>query len=573
MTRWFHSSTGSDVLHTDPNHYAPRSAYSLAYAPVTSLETAQHSSGQVSYESTPASAAERTPAQVCDDRSQDTAAYSPEVPVDQSERAEPVSGPYSVTLPHDLQLRPYQGRVWDYMMQDKPGLRAVTIWPRRNGKDLIALNILLAKAIQKTGLYLYLGPLHTQTRQIVWLGSTNDGRKFLDYIPRQLIKPNGVRNSQMEIDLINGSMIKVVGSDQYDSLMGLNALGAVFTEYSLQRPEAWEYIRPMMAANGGWALFNGTPRGLNHFYTLYRMAEQNPDWFCEWLTRDDTGVPTVEAIQEERLAGMKESLIEQEFYCSWTASSESVFIPLDVVAPTIKPTALLDPRAYVHEPKILGCDVAYSLKGDKAVIAFRQGRKVHAVRWYQGLDNMAFAQEIGRFIKEYKPHAVFVDAGRGEGVISRLEQLGYGHLVRGVHFGGKVYEEGYANMKALMWSRMAAWFANVNQPDMTDLDIAPHSNEPVEEQLVTELTTPMQLIDEKNQVAVESKKSLKQRGISSPDLAEALALTFAEELEADDLVPDALIEAGLTPEIVQQIMQQEYEEEYDPLSYMEKLTA
>jgi len=476
-----------------------------------------------------------------------------------------------VNLPYQLDLRVYQTGVWNYFMQDRPGLRGITVWPRRNGKDLVALNIVLAKAIQRVGLYLYIGPLHTQTRQIVWMGSTNEGRKFLDYIPPQLIKAK--RNSQMEIELINGSMVKVVGSDQYDSLMGLNCMGAVFTEYSLQRPEAWEYIRPMMSANGGWALFNGTPRGLNHFYYLYKMAVKNPDWFSEELTCNDTGVPTKQAIEEERKAGMKESLIKQEFYCNWSASSEEVFIPLDFVSATVKPEASIEPRLYEFEPIILGCDVAYAALGDKATICCRQGRKVHFIRWYKGMDNMAFAREIARYIKIIKAHAVFVDAGRGEGVISKLDELGFSHLVRGIHFGGKVYEPGIHDMKALMWIRMLAFFQDFNKPDMTGLDDHPHSNEPVEEQLITELSTPYQILDEQNMIRVESKKSLKTRGVKSPDLAEGLGLTFAEEVDHDEMLPGRLTELGITPDIMNEVLRHDQNIDYNPLHYMEQFDA
>ena len=478
--------------------------------------------------------------------------------------------PMVVNLPYGLVLRPYQTPVWDYMMQDIDGLRAITVWPRRNGKDLIALNILVAKAIQRVGLYLYIGPLHTQTRQIVWLGGTNEGKKFLDYIPPQFVKAK--RNSQMEIELVNGSMIKVVGSDQYDSLMGLNCIGAVFTEYSLQRPEAWDYIRPMMAENGGWALFNGTPRGLNHMYIMHRMAGSNDKWFSQYLTRDDTGVPTLEAIADDRAGGMRESLIEQEYYCSWTSSSEEVFLPLDIIKPAIEPGAELREKDYNHQPRVFGVDVAYAAKGDKATIFYRQGRKLHFARWYRGMDNMAFAREIARLIKIIRPHRVFIDAGRGEGVISRLEQMGYSHLVSGVHFGGKVYEEGLANMKALMWSRMLEWFMDPNKPDMTGLDTAFHHNEEVEEQLITELSTPYMQTDEKNQIKVEPKSSLKSRGMGSPDLAEGLALTFAEIVEPEDMSVSRLDELGLSPELIAQLNDRENESHYDPLSYMDSLT-
>lgn len=474
-----------------------------------------------------------------------------------------------IELPYGLSLREYQQPIWDFMMQDKEGLRALTIWPRRNGKDLVALNILTAKAIQRPGLYLYIGPLHTQTRQIVWTGQTNHGSGFLDYIPKKLVKKK--RESLMEIELVNGSIIKVVGSDRYDSLMGLNAVGAVFTEYSLQRPEAWDYIRPMMAENGGWALFNGTPRGLNHMHGMAKMAEKNPKWFYQYLTRDDTGRPSLQAIDDDRRGGMKEAKIEQEYYCSWTSSNESVFIPLDLIDPCLKASSQLGPESYSHEPRIFGCDVAYAAKGDKATICYRQGRKIHFLRTYQGRDNMAFANEIVKFIKLIKPHAVFIDAGRGEGVISRLHALGYDHIVFGIHFGGKVYEEGIANMKALMWTRALTWFLNPNKPDLYNIDNSQYSNGDVEEQLAKELSTPMMIEDEKNMVRVEPKSSLKSRGEESPDLADGLCLTFAEELQSEDLMDPKLEEMGITPELWDQLNTMDNESSYDPMNHAQSL--
>lgn len=455
-------------------------------------------------------------------------------------------------------------------MQDKPGLRGLTIWPRRNGKDLSALNIVTAKAIQRPGLYLYIGPLHTQTRQIMWMGSTNEGRKFRDYIPAEIIKGKP-RNSVMEIDLINGSMIKVVGSDQYDSLMGLNCVGAVFTEYSLQRPEAWDYIRPMMAENGGWALFNGTPRGMNHMYSMYQMAHKNPDWFVQYLTCEDTGHPSLEAINEEREGGMRESLIEQEFYCSWTSSSEEVFIPLDIIEPTTLPAAATDPGDYNFEPRILGCDVAFAAKGDKATIAYRQGRKLHFLRWYQGMDNMAFANEIARYIEIIKPHAVFVDAGRGEGVISRLVQLGYANVVIPVNFGGKVYEGGILNMKGKMWLNTLSWFMADNKPDLHHLDEAPEANEEVLQELITELSSPFMTRNEKNQVGVESNAALKTRGISSLDLASGLVLTFAEEVQNHALPHTELERMGITADMYHEMSQMLDTGSYNPATHLSDL--
>ena len=59
----------------------------------------------------------------------------------------------------------------------------------------------------------------------------------------------------MKIRFTNGSLLQIVGSDNFDSLMGTNPQGVVFSEYALQDPRAYQYIRPILAANDGWAVF------------------------------------------------------------------------------------------------------------------------------------------------------------------------------------------------------------------------------------------------------------------------------------------------------------------------------
>jgi len=105
----------------------------------------------------------------------------------------------------------------------------------------------------------------------------------------------------------------------------------VFSEYALQNPMAWDIVRPILNENGGWAVFNFTPLGKNHGFTLYENARNSPNWFCELLTVDDTkredGTPVIskEAIQEERSTGMSDDLIQQEYYCSFDASIKGAY--------------------------------------------------------------------------------------------------------------------------------------------------------------------------------------------------------------------------------------------------------
>ena len=87
----------------------------------------------------------------------------------------------------------------------------------------------------------------------------------------------------MFIRFKNGSTWALVGSDNYDSLVGTPPVGIVFSEFALANPNAWGYLRPILANNGGWAMFVSTPRGKNHLYTLHNHAKDSEDWFAESL--------------------------------------------------------------------------------------------------------------------------------------------------------------------------------------------------------------------------------------------------------------------------------------------------
>ena len=117
------------------------------------------------------------------------------------------------------------------------------------------------------------------------------------------------------------------GSDNYDRLVGTPPAGIVFSEWALADPAAWAYFAPILAENGGWALFLTTPRGRNHAAEMFAMAQASPDWFAELQTVEDTGVLTRGQIEEQRReyhavfgedAG--DALIEQEYWCSWSAA-------------------------------------------------------------------------------------------------------------------------------------------------------------------------------------------------------------------------------------------------------------
>jgi len=229
-----------------------------------------------------------------------------------------------IQLPYKFDPRHYQRDLFHAFFVKKIK-RLITIWHRRAGKSKAAINLLTGAAMREVGLYYHAFPELKQARKVVWKGIDKEGKRWLDHIPKRLIKGNP-NNTEMTINLINGSIIQVVGSDNYDSLVGSNPKGIIFDEYSIQNPMAWDYMRPILAENGGWAYFAYTPRGKNHGFDLYETNKNNHKWFTQKLGANDTfkndGSPVITPgiIQDEIEGGMLEEMIEQEFYCSFDAA-------------------------------------------------------------------------------------------------------------------------------------------------------------------------------------------------------------------------------------------------------------
>ena len=193
-----------------------------------------------------------------------------------------------------------------------------------SGKEVTCLNYLVRQAWwHRVGTYVYFFPTSTLGRRILWDGANKDGKRFLDYIPKRIIegKPNSV---EMKIRLTNGSVIQIIGTDQVVNV-GINPVGCVFSEYSLQDPKCWNFVRPILRENGGWAVFNFTPRGKNWAHDIYLMAKNNDNWFCQKLSIDDTKVLDNDDMDAERNEDMSEHLIQQEYYCNFDQGIEGAY--------------------------------------------------------------------------------------------------------------------------------------------------------------------------------------------------------------------------------------------------------
>jgi hypothetical protein len=323
--------------------------------------------------------------------------------------------------------RDYQKALCD-AFENKGYKKIIAIWPRRAGKDIVAFNLMIRAALNKIGVFYYILPTYSQGRKIIMDSISSSGQRFLDFIPPELI--TGTNSQEMKIKLVNGSLIQVVGSDNVDSLVGTNPMGVVFSEYALQDPTAYQFVRPILAANNGWAMFISTPRGKNTFWEMYQIASHSPEWFVSKLTLDDTNHIPLSEIEKDRQEGlMSEDLIQQEYFTSFTMGVEGSYYAKYLDRMRLKGQIGVVP----WEPGFK-VNTAWDLGvRDSTTIIFYQvvGQTVRLIDCYEkskeGLEHYAkiLQEKPYQYGRHFAPHDIAVrEFGTGMTRIEKAKQLG-----------------------------------------------------------------------------------------------------------------------------------------------------
>lgn len=386
---------------------------------------------------------------------------------------------------------------------------SVLVAHRRFGKTVLAVNHLLKQAAvcrRERGSFAYIAPFRNQAKEVAWA--------YLKHYT-SVIPGRAANESELAVTLPNGARIRLFGADNPDALRGLYFDGVVLDEVAQMRPEVWgEIIRPALSDRMGWALFIGTPKGVNLFSELYYkaaelQAEGDPDWYAASFP-----VTATSALPPSDVENMRRELSDnawrQEMLCDFTASSDDTLIGLDDVTEAMSRRASEVDIAGM--PVILGVDVA-RFGSDSSVVFRRQGLQTSPPTVFRNIDNMELADRVAALIMEHRPHAVFIDAGQGQGVIDRLRQLG--HRITEVPFGGSALQDRrFVNRRAEMWYGVREWLKSGGRL--------------VEDEcLKAELTAPTYSFDASGRIKLEPKEEIKARLNRSTDLADALALTFA----------------------------------------------
>ena len=296
------------------------------------------------------------------------------------------------------------------------------------------------------GLFFYIAPFLKQAKTIAWSRLKQKLAPLLDAV------------SVNEVDLSitfkhNGAVIRIFGGDNPDAMRGVRLDGCVIDEVAQIKPEVWnDIVQPALSDRKGWAVFIGTPSGINLFSELFYKAKSLPDWHAALYTVSDT--QAIDADEVERLKrDMPATAFAREYLCDFSAAGDDQLISLSDVESASR-------RVYTDKdvgdaPRILGVDPA-RFGDDRTVIFKRQGIQAFTPITLRGLDNMAVAARVAAVIDEWDPDAIFIDAGAGAGVIDRLRQLEYDPIE--VPFGGRAIQESqFVNRRSEMWWTMREW--------------------------------------------------------------------------------------------------------------------
>lgn len=266
--------------------------------------------------------------------------------------------------------RNYQLPAWNAWEQGCK--RQLLIWHRRAGKDELDLQKHAVSAVMRPGTYWHMLPEAAQARKAIWTAvNPHTGRRRIEEaFPRDLIA--NINENEMFIRFATGSTFQVVGSDNYNSLVGSPPVGVTFSEWALANPSSWAYLSPILEENGGWASFITTPRGNNHAKGMLDAARKdqwdpkaNPEgWFTQVLTAAQTQAISAQGIERQRSIyaaifgkAIADLLIEQEFYCSFAGAMVGAYWGAEVAAAEVEGrigVVEIDPTQPVHTAWDLG---------------------------------------------------------------------------------------------------------------------------------------------------------------------------------------------------------------------------
>jgi hypothetical protein len=326
--------------------------------------------------------------------------------------------------------RAYQQPVFDFMV-NQGGKYGIIVWPRGHGKDRVYFTIVLYQAMQRVAQYIYAFPYLGQARTALWDTIDADGKRPIDYIPKELLfrEPNQTR---MEIVLRSpydlskpGSIIKLVGTNDGGlSQRGPNYAGVVLSEAAFMKADVQEVFSGRLAQNNGWLLLNSTVNGRNWFYDAYQKNRDAKNTFTQYLTHldctDDSGnliISQESADNMVRSGQLSEAGYKRELLNDWDAGDDLATFRKPLAKAVDEGRISADLKVIPNIPVQTFWDIGVNSVSGRTAIWFVQlhpNDQIHFLDYYESYDEPTshytnyihkWAQERTLMIgKQFLPH-------------------------------------------------------------------------------------------------------------------------------------------------------------------------
>lgn len=415
---------------------------------------------------------------------------------------------------------PYKPRYPEIHAKMEAARFCVLVAHRRFGKTVLAVNHLIKTALacrREAPHFGYVAPFRNQAKSVAW-----------DYLKRytRVIPGCRVNESELSVSLpanIGGCKIRIFGADNPDALRGLYFDGVVLDEVAQMKPEVWEeIIQPALADRKGYALFIGTPKGVNLFSQLYHHAVEeeaagNSQWAALRFPVEATNVLDAEEVARLRNE-LSENKFRQEMQCDFSASSDDILLTLDEVNAALNRRP--DEELASAWPLVIGVDIA-RFGSDATVFFARRGLIAYPPLILRKKSNTDVAQRLVAHISEQKPRFVNIDQGQGTGVIDIVKDIcqSSNTIITEVPFGSRATDEAkYPNKRSEMWDAIRQWIKSGGALNLRGKTA---------EAIRAELTAPTYSFDAAGRIKLEAKDEIRKRLGHSTDIGDALALTFA----------------------------------------------
>jgi len=275
--------------------------------------------------------------------------------------------------------------------------------------------------------------------------------------------------------------------------------------------EVFNAAQGSMSGESATTILTGNPtRTTGFFYDTHNRLSEF--WKTFHISAFDSPRVSKEFVEEVKFkCGEDSNEYRIRVLGEFPTTDDNTILGRDLVEPSVYRDVALD----TNSPIIWGLDPA-RFGDDRTALIVRQGNVVSEVEFWRNLDLM---QTCGAVKAKYdstslKPSIICIDSiGVGGGVVDRLRELGL--PVVGVNVSETPSVGNYRNLRAELWFRLKDWL------------LQRACKLPKNDQLISELCSVRYLYTSTGKAQVESKEEMKKRGLRSPDLADALVLTFA----------------------------------------------